>query len=438
MRTYFYKDVEAQGKGQSPLLNRPTMSQTAGDGRFSGTKKGWAFDAAKKSAGGDPALALFLIASCGHDDIMQDSDQAIPLEGEEMRSYCKEMQAIAQKTGDRGNGAIYRVCAEKPDFQVTFNCPERDSQFYLAQSLAGNADISKSLKEKIIKVQAPVKGGDYIPAKYYHVYAAAYAACDMRKHGASEKSAREIAKLGAFGYRYVRFRNDSVNQLAVYEANHDTYLNAIKAGETTEPEYEWLLKYFTRKSDEDTTKESEKESEAEKALKDKNVKLSKAEIESLKKQVKDEKIQKKQAELTKKKGQTKPELTVAAMDASFLMNKTVFKDGKVFGIDPSGKGGTWENFKAATRLFDHVGDRAAEVMKSGDIERIAAEEKWSPERLKRAKEKLETYFVDWEWIPWRSTPSAPNSEPKSVKKIRATTSRPHAKRPVIRATRRRA
>lgn len=141
--------------------------QTLNDASVNGNQysPGWLWNMALESAGGQPNLAIKLIAFCGHDDI----DQAPIFEGNQV-----------------------------------LNCPFSGSAMFFPEALGKGIDTSPAIKKYVIEAQKIHIDPKLIKAKMYHVYGAAYNACRVIEKGVAPKDAADIAQKFAFAYRRLR------------------------------------------------------------------------------------------------------------------------------------------------------------------------------------------------------------------------------------------
>jgi hypothetical protein len=140
---------------ERPLSHRPTLDDEAGKEPFLESKPGWIWEIALDHSKGDSSRALQLIAVCGNDDVL--------------------------------TKPIYLTSGE------TLTCPFNPG-FFVAKSLGEDADISESLKNKILGIQYSDSWPLFAPSKYYHVYSNAFLACEMMSKGMPEQEAADIVK----------------------------------------------------------------------------------------------------------------------------------------------------------------------------------------------------------------------------------------------------
>lgn len=135
---------------------------------------GLVFQKALAIAEGDARLALKIIAVCGHDNLV----------------------------------------SQHQEFSF---CPPEDSFFYYPQGLAAAADISNELKTAIARIQAPKKGATVLPAKAYHVYAAAFLTCELISNQMNRYFAENLQIYAAQTYREIRILSEKKQQQVLFE-----------------------------------------------------------------------------------------------------------------------------------------------------------------------------------------------------------------------------
>jgi hypothetical protein len=274
----FYKDIaeldakrsQEDRSESSPLGMRPSLADTVGNmhtGNFtlSFLKAGWLWDLALRHAEGDPNKAMRLIGICGHDDtaragtsIQRSAEEqkklfqrALDQSTEQLESMQEQLIAMSKKISQlKKKGSLEeikqfnisikflesRIARQKnyleklsiEDFRTKrIFCPIGNSLFYVPQSLGLEVDIPRELKTRITKAQSPSDfsnakrtPGKSIPAKYYHVYGAAFIACEMIARGHSPQLVSSISSL--LGYAY---RTERMNTMAQMQGKLDQNLN---------------------------------------------------------------------------------------------------------------------------------------------------------------------------------------------------------------------
>lgn len=244
----FYKKI----KDMNLSSNRPTLnsdlSQSGGD-----LKEGWLWKMALAEAGGNPNLALSLIGMCGHDDKVQGEyrwknsnpesvaklNEFIVENNQRIAKLKKELQNPKLSAQDR---AAYRsdikwmsdnaILKKKAAGYTDIDCP--DFEFYTPGSLGSRVDIDDGLKRKIATIQAPNKGARSLPSKHYHVYGAAFVACQMIEKGVPKNLAPQIETQAAKVYRGVRICQAVNGELARLEMLKQFYNDHKISDETLE------------------------------------------------------------------------------------------------------------------------------------------------------------------------------------------------------------
>lgn len=224
MREPKYAKSRLSSQSKPPLGLRADIGLSAGLGEVDHLKSGWAWERALKTAKGDKNLAVALIGMCGHDDTAQgsfryedNSDSAKRHKAKKLADLKTKLKkeltllentpstdlsswGISQRIGAL-RGDISNLEAEEKTYSE-FACPGRTSVFFVPNSLG--VDISESLREKVVSVQAPKMGPSAIPAKYYHVYGSAFLTCRLIQKGVSPDQAVSIQANAARFYRGLR------------------------------------------------------------------------------------------------------------------------------------------------------------------------------------------------------------------------------------------
>lgn len=240
-----YDDTKKSEINEMSIFQIP-LSARVGQRPYKETEPGWLWQKAIRMSQYDGNLAISLIAVCGHDDVMQgkfyyvESDPEIvgkifqkidklrteaELKISENNSDSEEVKT-AIKTVDFLNEAEAKI-KKYNGIGKKLYCPLRVSSLYLPQSLGKDIDISDEMKAKIVEIQAPKEGATAMPAKYYHVYGAAFMACQLIQQGVSPKIAEILQMQAARGYRGLRIceiTNDYVAKRSrlekIYLAKH--------------------------------------------------------------------------------------------------------------------------------------------------------------------------------------------------------------------------
>lgn len=192
----FYNELRRTTKSHQKEANdttrhdRPSLGDKAGENRPD-LKPGWLYEKALQYTKGNANAALTLIGMCGHDD----KRQGLFINNE-----------VAQKLYAQGfKESDFYSTEEDPTPSI---CPLKTADFYIAGSLSKNADISDSLKKRILAIQYPGKKAEQIAAKNYHVLGAAFMTCQMIEAGMNSFLAVKVEGLAANLYRGIRLCQD--------------------------------------------------------------------------------------------------------------------------------------------------------------------------------------------------------------------------------------
>ncbi|MEZ4873748.1 MAG: hypothetical protein R2827_16205 [Bdellovibrionales bacterium] len=209
-----------------PLYGRPSISQSAGKAPNERLQPGWLWKTAMKHSKGDPNLAMALVAMCGHDDYSQ-GEFAWEDDSAAAREEIAERIKWATERVEKNRKRVMETPATDPQFKAyasvlqlntqtltdlksqtsvprTFMCNQETSRMYVPESLGKGVTISDDLKNKIATLQAPTLGAKAIPAKHYHVYGAAFMACQLIQEGVKPDTAIFLQKSAARAYRGIR------------------------------------------------------------------------------------------------------------------------------------------------------------------------------------------------------------------------------------------
>lgn len=215
-------------------LPKPLMSASVSALGVPEYKDGWLFEAAMKSAGRDPHLAMQLIAFCGHDDVTQIGSPRPPLENESfVNGRTGEESTLKQKKSQKK--------ANKP----TVDCPPASSLFYFPRSLDSGVDTQVTAREALQGQRDLTRS----PAKAYHTLFASFLGCNLaEKCNATPKEAAKLGRRFGSFYRGVRMDsmlsglvNSGLKEIAEYE-------NFMKSKSTPESEKKFskLVQLFAR------------------------------------------------------------------------------------------------------------------------------------------------------------------------------------------------
>jgi hypothetical protein len=244
------ESTPSQGFDYGCSVGRPRLSQVTDQDQFKGLAPGWVWQLALKHAKGDPNSAMFLIGICGHDDaskgtlLYQDySEKALDDLKDQRQVQLKSVAEIEAKIKELSKN--YDVNREEIEYfqQMYLSaknavsqtekaksierymvCPPMRSGYYAPQSLGKSADIPESFKTEIIDTQKNVDNARNTPGKYYHVYGAAFMACQLVQNGMSPSKAVFIQKQAARFYRGSRM----CDAVKVMTQNTDYYKDMLK------------------------------------------------------------------------------------------------------------------------------------------------------------------------------------------------------------------
>lgn len=238
---------------ERPLGDRVSMVDRAGADRFSDLAPGSVWQKALDVAGGHPNLAIALIGLCGHDDAiavkpkLMANRPATEKYRQEKRRLMQEMNASLMD-GVKSHPKIKSFVEDwlkgseellKPD-QIDHLLCTMGSVLYVPQSLGANVDLSEDLKSKVIRVQAPTKGGTYLPAKYYHILGSAMRACDLKAQAHTAFAAIFTSPMAVRMYRAKRLGEKLSSQSSLTDKMSSTPPENITDQEITE----FLRRYY--------------------------------------------------------------------------------------------------------------------------------------------------------------------------------------------------
>ncbi|XGC82182.1 hypothetical protein ACES2L_06750 [Bdellovibrio bacteriovorus] len=192
----FYADIRKSTRSQQKRSaeevrnNRPSLGDKSGVNRTD-LAAGWLYEKALKYTNGNPNAALSLIGLCGHDDVSQ---------GEYTN---QDVEAKLLSEGLQWS-ELFEPRGENDDRETETLCPAKTADFFLPGSLSAQADISDSLKRKVLRTQYPGKKPEQIAAKNYHVLGAAFMTCQMIEAGMNPLLAIKVESMSANMYRGIR------------------------------------------------------------------------------------------------------------------------------------------------------------------------------------------------------------------------------------------
>ncbi|MFN8847716.1 MAG: hypothetical protein ACK5W9_12770 [Bdellovibrionales bacterium] len=201
-------DAETPQRSQflTPKGLAPRFMSSVSDLKSEKAKPGFLLEKAKRVAGGDPRLALQLIAFCGHDDVNQ--------------------------TGE--------------DDRVHATCPEKDSAMYFSGALYDSG-----------KTQSPIAGrqalgksrgiGDQTPAKNYHVMMGAFIGCRLAETcGMTAVEISQIEKKFSLAYRMSRMKLSAIAAKEQYKTIIDQYISEVSSGRIKQGQFQHLKEQILR------------------------------------------------------------------------------------------------------------------------------------------------------------------------------------------------
>jgi hypothetical protein len=192
----------------------PSLAAQAKTGDGFGSS-GWVWSEAMHVAGDDPDLAMNIISVWTHDDrhlymrlnstkgLSKDVLERLQLAKKKFREHIVGMGMPSKQADDYADQIL-----NMSDSKIEINAIPLPKEILFPGALDAQADLSSDLKTKIAQIQAPNKGPQALPAKYYHVYGGASAACMLREHGISPEVATLAQKKIAEIYREKRLCAD--------------------------------------------------------------------------------------------------------------------------------------------------------------------------------------------------------------------------------------
>ncbi len=179
----------------------PRFSSGISDLNSPVAKPGWLLEAAEKVAGGDPQLALMILAYCGHDDISQNDGTQI-----------------------------------EPPFQ----CPEPGSSMFFNGSLLSPGKREQPIAGSIALEET--RGiSDNTPSKNYHVITGAFIGCRLAEAcGMDPILASNYERKAALAYRMLRLQSEADRKLETYSAEVQKYESELAKKPPVERPFEVL------------------------------------------------------------------------------------------------------------------------------------------------------------------------------------------------------
>ena len=218
---------QAIDKNDVDYVRRPHLYSKITD---KGGQPGMLWEIANRYAQGDGNLAMALIGLCGHDDTMQfpgnfqfNSTEARLRSQKYLNGVINQVDfkektdrytAELKKKDPRSSYSSDSLRRDISEINQSIECPSGLNTFYYPQSLGAEADIPQSLKEKIVRVQAPTKGGKVLPAKYYHLMAGAATSCQLVQGGLPKFVSKVLVEHAVNGYRAGRLCGEKLKSPA--------------------------------------------------------------------------------------------------------------------------------------------------------------------------------------------------------------------------------
>ncbi len=178
-----------------PLKGRASLEDEAGSGRFQNIAPGSVWKKALDLSGGQANVAMALIGLCGHDDAIaikpkllngrQATTEYRALKKKGLQSLRNDLLNELKITTDHDHKKFLVETLDSIDDLLSSD--EIDSLYcsdasllYLPKALDSSLDLDPTLKDRIIRTQAPTKGAKALPAKAYHFIGSAMNACLLR------------------------------------------------------------------------------------------------------------------------------------------------------------------------------------------------------------------------------------------------------------------
>lgn len=244
----FYKEISIMdnistpidGNRQNLLFRNASLDTEAGSGDYTDLPKGWLWKIAQRYSDNNSNLAIALIGVCGHDDSSQgeyvwldDSAEARAKIEEAIKDSDRQIKGLRHIIETKGEANIesysnelqslleYKAELKKQtSVEEKMMCPFSNSKMYIPKSLGQDVDIAESLKDKIAKIQAPTMGAAALPAKYYHIYGAAFMGCQLIQEGVDPTTTVLLQKNAARFYRGLRM----CDATSTYNTQHKTLI----------------------------------------------------------------------------------------------------------------------------------------------------------------------------------------------------------------------
>ncbi len=224
-------------KGNPPRPNQGLFSDYPSPENLT---PGWLWKIASEVSQGDSGVALALIGACGHDDWSSGGGMLkLPPSWTIEGRYLKPVADTQRENIKNKTHAYSKEVLDKLNYLLNQNpptiftdCPEKKSAMYLNQSLGKNTDINQDLRKELIQISGRGKS-DRVPSKNYHIYAAAFMACQLKEAGVSDVIIQKIEEMTAYAYRTLHMKSVIDDGLKKYNKNQEQLLELKKNGLST-------------------------------------------------------------------------------------------------------------------------------------------------------------------------------------------------------------
>lgn len=228
--------------------SRPALNSGAGSGSFKEIEKGELWQLALETTAGDSDLAMELIGYCGHDDQFQNfGGIVVGSEGKsesldqvfDFLSYKAEKSATANAVdADSFDQALELIqdankafvsemkdaVSKGKNFSLQVACPKMTSHFYAPGAVSEELMLPDDLIQKIARLQSPTKGASALPGKAYHGNFAALLSCRLKTQcGLTHSMTHFLVTKLAKAYRAVRLNALANKYMKVKELIEETF-----------------------------------------------------------------------------------------------------------------------------------------------------------------------------------------------------------------------
>ncbi|MBK9038157.1 MAG: hypothetical protein IPL83_03165 [Bdellovibrionales bacterium] len=193
-------DIDRRGKN-SPF--GMSLDEEAGKGFWKNQKSGFLWTKLMEITDNNPNLAFAIIKMCGHDNAIYQKPHLSAHHPSFRRLKQRQVRILEffeRSWQDIPEGIKEWLEDEKKSNHVGFGCLA-NSTLYLPKALGFDLDISPNLKAKIGRLQAPNRGLSSLPAKHYHLLAAAATGCLFKQETGYSFIGSNLTRAGARLYR---------------------------------------------------------------------------------------------------------------------------------------------------------------------------------------------------------------------------------------------